>query len=111
MTRKYHDVLSVSKEAAASAFESGDPEKICWALLAIAFHETDWRWAQDKCLDFLLSDNPEVSGLAATCLGHIARIHRSLDRDKVIAALRARLSDKDIRGQVEDALDDIEMFG
>lgn len=52
----------------------------------------------------------KFGGLAATCLGHIARVHGRLDEDKVVVALRERLSDKEIVGRVVDALEDIEMF-
>jgi hypothetical protein len=107
---RFHQVPQISRDDALEAFATGDPEQICKALLSVAFHESDWRWVQDKCLEFFASDDPNVSGLAATCLGHIARIHRTLDKERVVAALGKRLGDPSIAGRIEDALDDIEMF-
>jgi hypothetical protein len=108
--REYDEVTQITKDAAMEAFASDDIERVCKALVSVAFHETDWRWAQERCLEFLANENENVSGLAATCLGHIARIRGMVDKPRVIAALRARLRDPRIAGQVEDALHDIEMF-
>jgi hypothetical protein len=107
---RYYNVFPIDKDAAERIFSSGDVEKTCHALVAVALHENDWKWVQDKCLYFLMNDNPEISGLAATCLGHIARIHRQIEKDKVIPLLKSRLNDTRITGRIEDALDDIDMF-
>lgn len=107
---QFQQISPISKAEAAVAFESSNVTQICNALVSIACCENDWRWAQDKCLAFLVSDSPEISGLAATCLGHIARVHKTLDKERVVAALRKQLKNPDIAGQVEDALEDIELF-
>lgn len=108
--RKYQTPQYINKKLAEEAFETNDMKTICEALVAVALHEQDWKWAQDKCLGFLESESSDIRGLAATCLGHIARIHRELDKEKVLSALQTHLSDEYISGQVSDALDDIEMF-
>jgi hypothetical protein len=51
-----------------------------------------------------------MRGLAATCLGHVARIHKRLDLDLVLGALVPLKSDPVIGGYVRDALDDIKFF-
>src|SRR5262245_59198295 len=102
--RRYHDVLPLSRDVAVAEFESGDAERICHALVAVAFHEPDWRWAQDRCLELLDDRDPNVSGLAATCLGHVARIHGTLDKERVVSALRNKMDNQQIVGIVEDAL-------
>ena len=110
MIDNIHNIFPIDKDSAEKIFLSNNAEKICHAMVAIALHEQDWKWVQDKCLYFLTNDNPEISGLAATCLGHIARIHRQIEKDKVIPLLRSRLNNPDIAGQIEDALSDIAMF-
>jgi hypothetical protein len=65
---------------------------------------------QEKCLFFFQSDNPDIRKLAATCLGHVARIHNKIDKERVVAILKSHLKDPDIAGAIQDALDDIEMF-
>jgi hypothetical protein len=107
---KYHEPEPIDWETAEKNFLSDDPEIICETLLAVTLHAGDWRRVQGKCLSFLENRNTSISGLAATCLGHIARIHQQLDKKKVIAALKAKLDNKEIRGNIEDALDDIKIF-
>jgi hypothetical protein len=107
---KYSNNFPLDKDSAEKIFASNDVKRICHAMVAVALHEQDWKWVQDKCLMFFMSDNPDISGLAATCLGHVARIHKQLERDKVIPLLRSRLNDPAIAGQIGDALEDIEMF-
>lgn len=107
---KYQEPLAFNRQLLEDAFDSDDEGLICEALLSMAFHEPDWEWAQDKCLDELESNRPRVRAIAATCLGHIARIHRVLDKEKVIFALKRHLVDEGVAGQAEDALDDIDVF-
>ncbi len=108
--KQFHDVHAISRSEAEKALSSGNPEKICQALLSVSFHETDWKWAQENCLRFLENEDPEISGLAAICLGHIARIHKLIDRDRVVSALRKHSGNPGIAGQIEDAIEDIEKF-
>jgi hypothetical protein len=105
---KYREPHPVSREAAEAAFDSENPEQIAEALVNVAFHDTDWRWAQERCLGFLRDDVAAVRQIAVTCLGHLARIHRRLDLERVLPALDEVSHDPAV--QVEDALDDIHMF-
>ncbi|WP_127166757.1 hypothetical protein [Xanthomonas euvesicatoria] len=99
-----------SRKILESSSHECDPAVICKELVSAAFNDQDWKWVQEKCLIFLNDKNSDIRGVAATCLGHIARIHRKIEKDKVIGALRSRLHDPVISGRVEDALNDIEMF-
>jgi hypothetical protein len=108
--RAFDDVRPMDRQAAAAALASDDTTHICHALIAVALYEADWRWVQEQCLTLLASTEAEISGLAATCLGHLARIHGQLDRARVIRALQERRSDPHISGRIGDALDDIAMF-
>ncbi|MBN8858972.1 MAG: hypothetical protein J0H29_11325 [Sphingobacteriales bacterium] len=107
---KYQEVLPISKNQAKENLETDDIEKITTTLVSIAFYENDWEWVQNICLEYLQHPNENISGLAATCLGHIARIHGKMDKKKVIAKLNKRLNDFQIGGRVEDAINDIEMY-
>jgi hypothetical protein len=100
----------ISHDDAERVFTSGTPLQICETLAAIALNDDDWKWSQTQCLHFLNYGDPNVRGLAATCLGHIARIHHKLDTEIIIPALEEQLFDPIVGGQVSDALDDIRMF-
>ncbi|WP_148709634.1 MULTISPECIES: hypothetical protein [Pseudomonas syringae group] len=92
------------------ALDSKEIKSFCEALLSIAFYDPDWEWAQRKFLDGLESSNPDIRGLSATCLGHVARIHQKLDKVRVITAFRDHLNDSAISGWIEGALSDIDTF-
>lgn len=109
---KYHEPEPLSKEMALRVFASGDSSEICHTLVATAFYEDDWQWVQNICLGFLRNEDPDIRGLAATCLGHIARIHRKLEKSRVLIALIPLLKDADtsVVAKVEDAISDITWF-
>jgi len=107
---RFDDAPPLSKNDAEGALASASPAVVCRALVSIAFHEPDWRWAQDRCLDELSNTNSDIRGLAATCLGHVARVHGALEKTRVLAALTPLLADPVVAGRVEDALNDIEAF-
>ena len=112
--QRYEEILPISRHEAISLFHFGlDSEAICKALLSVALHDEDWKWAQAHCLRFLEHSNPEVRRVAAVGLGHVARIHGHLDRRRVVMALNSFINrdiNKKIAGAAQDALDDIDLF-
>lgn len=106
----YREVEPIDRIEAERAFISGRPDLICDALVRVTFHDPDWQWVQRWCVHFLGFDSDEVRGLAATCLGHVARIHRTLDRELVVPMLERLTADPAIGGRAGDALDDIRQF-
>ena len=110
MTMKYEDVGAITKNQARVAFESQDPHQIVQAMLSATYHESDWEWIQDWCLRFLESTTPDLRNTAIACLGHLARIHTTINKAKVLKALRSHLNDQELRGRIEDAIEDIEMY-
>src|SRR5438067_13879828 len=106
----YEEPLPITREDAESEFLSGDPGRISNALVRISIHDSDWRWVQGKCLFFVNSEDPEVRGVAVTCIGHLARIHRDLELKAVVPLLKRLQNDPEIGGRIEDTLDDIESF-
>jgi hypothetical protein len=107
---EYHEIFPMEREDLERLLDSGNEKFIIDALLSAAFYDPDWKWIQTTCLRFL--DHPEksVRWNAATCLGHIARIHRQLDIEIVLPRLMALKADPSIAANVEDALDDIKWY-
>jgi hypothetical protein len=100
----------MDRAAVESTLRGSDSTAICRALVAAALHDPDWAWVQEHCLRLLAAPNSDVRGVAATCLGHLARIHGTLDQDRVEPKLRELRKDPDVGGRAEDALDDIQKF-
>jgi hypothetical protein len=76
----------------------------------MALHETDWRWAEQRCLAALGDNRGEVRAAAITGLGHLARVHHVVTADVVIPKLRELQDDPQLGGLAEDALEDITLF-
>jgi hypothetical protein len=102
--------MRVTREEVERALATGDPDALTRALIAVAFHEPDVDWAQERCLAALEHPSAVVRGLAATCLGHLARIHRRIDLARVRPRLEAMRSDPLAGKRAGDALVDIERY-
>ncbi|MGK5739260.1 hypothetical protein [Micromonospora sp. URMC 103] len=91
-----------------------DRDDIIGALDAMVgcalYGDGDWRESQELYLALLGHDNQQVQALAATCLGHLARVYGQLDEDRVVAALRRARVLPHVKGTATDALEDIERF-
>lgn len=106
----YQEPEQISKIEALQIFATHCTNDICNALVALAFYNPDWKWVQDQCLIFINHKDIDIQKLAAICLGHLARIHSTLEKEKVLPVLMEKLNDKEMAGTVQDALDDIKMF-
>lgn len=107
---KYSGIEPITRQEAEVAFASGSATEICRALIRVVYHDPDWRWLQEKCIQFSKHHDSKVAGLAVTCFGHIARIHRELDVDRVMRILNELRNNPEIAGRVSDALDDINLY-
>ncbi|MDR1347299.1 MAG: hypothetical protein LBJ63_02555 [Prevotellaceae bacterium] len=101
-----------SKEKIELIVNSNDVDSATKTLLDICFNPNDWKWVQDICLSLITANkNEDVRRLAVTCLGHLARIHSTIEKEKVIPFLKKiKKGDINIAGTIDDALDDINMF-
>jgi hypothetical protein len=80
------------------------------ALVRLVHSDVDPKAAQARCIDAASSPHLAVRQAAATCLGHLARLHGKLDTAKVMPVLRRLLKDPGTQGVAEDALDDLQTF-
>lgn len=107
---KYEPLPPISRDEADHVFRMGDAESIATGLVRLALHEPDWRWVQERCLQLASHPAVAVRRAAAISLGHLARLHGTLDMSSARATLRALASDPDVAGFVDDATDDIARF-
>ncbi|MGH9874665.1 MAG: hypothetical protein ACRD9S_19580 [Pyrinomonadaceae bacterium] len=105
---KYETIEPISKHDAEILLARDHSETICRTLVRVAMFEPDRHWAQSECLRFATHTDAAVRGLAATCLGHLARIHKVIDEDEVMPVVRMLLKDSDsqTRAKAEDAISD-----
>jgi hypothetical protein len=109
---KYAKPKRLSRTSVEALLRSGEPSAVCEALVAAAFYDPERRWVEAQCALLAEHSSSEVRGLVATCLGHLARIHKTLDRsitDPILRKLAAD-SEPEVRGRVQDALGDMQVF-
>ena len=87
--------------------ESDDRDTIVRALLAAALHDSDRRFLEDQIVRFLQHGDPWVRGAAAIGAGHVARLHRTIDVERVVPLIERLLAHPETLGKAEDALEDI----
>lgn len=98
------------RAALLSDLHGPDIGKATQALLNLTYDDPDREWVEALLLECLGSSvNPQIRALAVTCMGHVGRIHRAIG-DESVSVLRALLSDSELGGRAEDALDDIASF-
>ena len=107
---EYRQLEPIERQEAERNLATGDTSLICETLLRIAFFEPDAIWAEGQCFELLGHSSSEVRQVAATCLGHLARIHRSPALVRAQPMLEELLKDPEVAGAAQAALDDIEMF-
>jgi hypothetical protein len=108
---KYEEPKPISFESARRLLEEGDVEETQRALVGVAYHEADLSAAVDFVVAGTEAASAEIRATAAICLGHLARIHRTLP-DVALAAVKRCLHDPDplVRGQATDAAGDVKVF-
>ena len=79
-------------------------------LLDITFNNEDWKFAQNECLKYIDSEYYDIVCLAITCLGHIARIHKCIEKEKIINLLNEKQKNEELMGVIEETLDEINWF-
>jgi hypothetical protein len=108
---QYEELAPISREEAREALgRDDDTYALCQSLIRVALHEEDWRWSVDQIQPFLMDPNPQVRGVAVSCIGYVARIHRSSDLSGLLPKLHALLADMNVASKVRETLQDIRQF-
>lgn len=92
--------------------QSNDPQQMVDGLLALSLQAHDGAFAQHMMLRYVEHDNENIRGIAILGLGHIARIHGTLDKASVLPIVEQALQDRSafVRGHADAAMDDIQFF-
>jgi hypothetical protein len=106
----YESLEPIERAEAEAALTSDDAGAVVRALLRLALHDPDGPWVQTACQN--LADHPaaEVRRAVAMALGHLARLHGTLDLASALPLLKALAADPDVAGVADDALDDVEWY-
>lgn len=105
----YEPISRMSKRNITAALRSPDSKVVLRAILSAALYSDDGLWAEKLVYKFIDHDDPYIRGNAMLSLGHIARVHGSLNRERAIDVLRVAKNDRHefVRSHAIDALDDV----
>lgn len=80
------------------------------AILSASLYDLDREWCDSLCLQGLDSEHREVVYASLMGFGHISRVHRNLDTERILPRLLTLKSDQRLTGIIDDVLDDISLF-
>jgi len=108
----YEPIPNLSREEIELTIRKGEPEKVLKAVLSAALFSGDGAWAEKICYRVAEHPSPLVRANVHTALGHIARIHGTMDWNKAVEVLESGLRDQDefVRSAARDGLDDVKHF-
>lgn len=101
---KYREILNLINSEESDTKVKG--------LISLAYSADDRDFAQELMVRYSQHSNENIRGIAILCFGHIARIHRKINKKLVMPIILDGLNDKSqfVRGHSQSALDDINMF-
>lgn len=95
-------LLDISGDSVSDAVE---------AVLSLALQDPDRDWLEELLISTIeTSRDAQVRAIAVVSLGHVARIHRSVTRDRVVPVLNRLLDDPELGSRAANALEDIDIF-
>ena len=110
MTYVYEEPKSIDKSEFLKIVASGVIALICDAIVRAAHFINDYDWLLQQYMLLLKHPDIEVRGVTVTCIGHLARLNGNAKKDELLSILEPLLSDSDLAGRVEDAIDDVNTF-
>ncbi|MBB5321166.1 hypothetical protein [Marinobacter oulmenensis] len=110
MTYVYDEPKDIDKSQFLKIVESGIIDLICDAIARSPNFIDDYDWLLHQYKVLLFHPDLEVRGVTITSIGHLARINEHAKKDELLGVLGPLISDHDLAGRVEDAIDDINTF-
>ena len=108
--RTYVEPTEISKDEFAQTIASGSIESKCDAIVRAVHSIPDYDWLISEFSKLINDPDHQIRGVTVTCIGHIARLHKYSDKQQLLQIVEPLLSDSEIGGRVEDAIDDINTF-
>ena len=108
----YEAIAELTPDQIEECIERNDPRELLYAVLSAALYSEDRAFAENVCIRLAGHEHFNVRGNALLGFAHIARIDERLNEHEVRPLIERGLTDPDkfVRGQAEDARDDIENF-
>jgi len=110
MNQLYDGPTKIDKQEFIRIIESGVIVLICDAIIRAAHYIYDYDWLLKQYSQLLKNPDVEIRGATVTSIGHLARLNEKANKAQLLKILQPLLSNHDIVGRVEDAVDDVNTF-
>ena len=102
--------VTMDRDIAEIRLAHGSDDDIRETLVSISLNDADRAWVQEKLIRFASHPSWSVRAVAATCFGHLARIHGALDLGEVLVCMKALLDDPLTADYARNAMNDIRRY-
>lgn len=111
MTRtKRYGLGPIRRDVAERWLASDDPRQVMYTLLRLSLNGPDFEYAERMALEHAFHPDVWVRRNAATALSHVARLHGSIDLDRVMQTLLSLMDDPDVIDWADYSLDELEIY-
>lgn len=108
---QYKPLERIEKNEIQEILKSGTEKQLALLPLRVGEYCSNWKEAQDVCLQLMSNENAIVRANAALGLAYIARKHRRLDKRLVKPYLIRELRENtEYRWRIVDSIEDINNF-
>lgn len=107
---QYKEIPRLKREEVVTRLQGDNVDAKVEAILSAALYDGDYHWVQTQCIQLMNSNNANLQHATVTAIGHVARIHKTIDKASVIPELEKLHANPPLKGTIEDTLDDIKMF-
>ena len=97
-------------DARINAINSNDTKIICESLIYLGLHADSTKDVEDILVEKIFSTNYHIASAALISIAHLARRNKDIDLDKFINLANSLPLKNDLKGIVDDVVDDIKMF-
>jgi len=110
MNSKHQTVEPITRQEFIEVTNDNGTTEVCEALVRAVYFIDDYDWLIEKLNQFLDHPNDNIKSVTVTCYGHLARLHKTANKNELLTILQPLLANQKLSGYAEDAIDDIEMF-
>jgi len=107
---KRYGLGPIRRDVAERWLASDDPRQVMYTLLRLSLNGPDFEYAERMALEHAFHPDVWVRRNAATALSHVARLHGSIDLDRVMQTLLSLMDDPDVIDWADYSLDELEIY-
>lgn len=110
MSLKHNEPKNIDKDTFLKNVSEGVVVLVCQSIVNAVHSISDYDWLLEQFCMLLNNPEMQIRGVTVSSIGHLARLNKQANKKQLLKILQPLLSDDEISGRVEDAIDDVNMF-